>query len=1069
MASLLMRLIMIWMALFPILTPLTTSPIQNTSYHPRLEKLTSWGSAPTALTGDQNQLFMGQDSVLTQAHLDENQQLVTDYEVDLGYGRILALQDTPSTLYILTVSTLVVFDVQNQAVVQTIRENGTAISTQNDWLVVTQPNTRRLYQIQANGQLIYRQTITSATQLQAFAVLPDNLFIQAEAQYGLSWQRRAEDGHLSEQSHLAALQNINQLATQANWTYTTRGSMLDVINTTNPNQPRVAGVYNPLHQVQDMVWQNGYLVFADGDGLKLHEANNLRQAPRYLNGERGTPALQVVAADQAIIVSRPDAIEFYDANLWPNLEPTARFPIWDEPTALLHLPNSNRVLVGLGASGIAVFDFTNLFNPQLLGIMRFSASVTDLAANPHDINTIHVLLNEGRLTTLQLNWNDLSTSRILSDLPLAGYPTQMVLDANHNILAVASSHAAIYFFSLTQTQPELLFSYAAETKMTQVAVNRHGEWYIVDDRKLLLIELLPEQQSVHILDETLLGSGENGRLIDTPQGILWGQGHHLQLLNPRTHHIEFLMNYESPTGYTAMLATPERVFLATENPDLGVIVVNTTNPRRPFEQVIISLPFVVDNWIYSSQGLLVSNAQAGIMQWQTDWSASRVNPSQLTWVYQVPHRLTSLTEQPYRGALNNQGDYVYQTDQGLNYLQLPVHHQLQVVADAWLGIDEDYHLSRLAFDGEVIATNQDLLVKQFAQSETGLIWAITTQNELVAVDAVSLAMTTPAIKMNLDVDVTALTVSNDYLLIGTMDGELLRLNMPDASTASATMANLITAQLTDLGGPIAHIESYHSDLLVTAGADSVWWLSANQPERFSVQSRYQSVGGSVNTISLAPSNEWLAVSLGSCGLAVLDARQPEISLPLYAQWSAGVITDVSFISDNEILAVLDGVPTVYRFNPDGDKFRLSVPALPYPPDKIPVGAPVTELKWHVPAADCQNLTYEVWLNGERLAETTQPKLELAQPLYFDADWYIVVKTQADQSISSPIWQIYAQSQGWHQRPLRFQARLRTDEDSTGRSWPWFIFGGLGLMVLGLIIWFVAQRYIHTRNDEETYL
>lgn len=1060
MASLLMRIIMIWMALLPILAPSPPTPIQDIPYQPRLEKLTSWGNAPTSLAGNREQLFLGQDTLLRQVHVDDNQNLVTDFEVDLANGRILAMHHTPSTLYILTVSTLIVFDVQTKAVLQTIRENGTEISTVNDWLIVTQPATRRLYQIQANGKLIFRHSISSSSDLQAFTISQDNIFIQAEDQHGLSWHQFDQDNVLIERGQLGALRNIDQLSDHDLWTYATRGSMVDIINMVNPAQPWVEGSYNPVHHVQDIAWQNGYVVIGDRDGLKLYDAINWRrQTPRYLNGQRGTQALHVLTVNQVLVVSRTNTIEFYDTNAWPSLEPVARFPVWDEPTALTYLPNSNRVLVGLGASGIAVFDFTQLTNPQLLGLIRFSAGVTDIAPNPHDGNTIHVLLDEGRLTTLQLNWNDLNASTILSDWPLAGYPTQLVIDANRDILAVASTHAATYFFKLNQVQPELLFSYAAENSMTQVAVNRYGEWYIVDGRKLLLLEILPDQHSAQILDEVRLANDNPGRLIETSQGILWGQGNQLQLLNPRTHHIEFLADYEAPMNYQAMLATPERVFLATNNPDLGVIVLNANNPRQPFEEAVISLPFVVEDWLYEDQYLLVSNSQAGIMQWQDDGSS-------LEWLYQVPHELTTLTDQPYRGALNRQGQYVYQTEQGLHYRQLPVHHDLQVIEDGWLVIDENYHLLRLSTAYEVVAENSEFRVEHFARNEAGFIWAMTSQQELVELDSQTLQLIEPALKLELDVAVTAIAVQNSNLFIGTTKGELLRLERPNQTMPTNPIDDLMTARLTDLGGDIEHIEFHGSDVLVITQSGGVWWLGTDQSDRFNVKSRYQPIGSAVQNVDFSPSNNWLAISLGSCGMAILDARQPEISLPLYAQWSAGVITDVMFISETEILTILNGVPTIYRFNPAGDEYRLNVPVLPYPPDKVPVGGPITELSWHMPAAECQNLQYEVWLNGERLTETTQPKLELTQPIYFDANWRVVAQSQDGQSVHGPTWQIYAQTQGWHQRPLRFQARLEIGEDNVSRNWPWYIFGGLGLMAMGLIVWIVVQRYINPFEDEE---
>ena len=1051
-----MRLIVIWVALIQLILLPQTPANQAPEERPRLEKLASWATAPTALAMQGNRVFLGQDATLERGTFDETGAMVTEYSHPLGYGRILAIASTPLALYVLTPGNLLVLDPLGESIWQTLRENGTTLEVYGAWLILAKPQERLIYQVQADGWLVNAQTLTSDTQLQALSFLPNGNIVKAEAKRGVTWSQLTGMGELQELGNLRALQNVDQLATQGTWTYTARGHILDLIDTQNAHQPVVASSYAPVHQLQDMVWQNGYLVIADAsEGVKLYQAPSLDAPPLYLASQYGAPADHIVGANQVIIVSRADHIEFYDANRLPSLEPVKNFPVWDTPTALMLIPNSNRVLVGLGASGLAAFDFTNLSDPQLLGIVRFSAGVTALYPNPTDSTVVHILLDEGRLTTLRLNWADLSTSTILSDLPLAGYPTHLAYDATHRILAVASAQAATYFFQLDQTDPQLLFSYAATERMTQLAVNQRGEWVVVDGDRLLLLELVGNQ-TAHLLAERRLPDNQPVRLIHTPQGILLGQANRFELFTASANQFETILRYEAPNHYRAILPQGDQILLAPDAPAPSAVVLNVSNPRQPYEQAVINAPFQIDDWAISGNRLLLSSAQQGIMQWQGDLATLDQSLIQPTWIYQAPQQLDSLTQQPPQGAVGRDGHYFYQTQNGLAAQNLPPYHALIPFENGWLGIDTGFHLMRVDANGNILAQNTMQAFTQFAVGEENIIWVVDVQGYLRAVNLATLQNIDPPLSIKLDVDVTTLTVEGRYVLLGTVDGQLLRVATP---RGQADLATMTVARLGDLGGAVQRIELHGTDLLVSAGRGGVWWLDATQLEQFTVKSHYQPVGGRATTLNLSPSQEWLVVSLDTCGMAILDARQAEQALPLYAQWFEGVVTDVIFLSETDLLVVVDGVPTRYRFNMTGQAANLPAPAQPNPPDKIGVEAPISSLEWYIPYAECQNLTYEVTLNSEFLTETSQPSVELSSPLYNDATWQITVQNSEGETISGPTWHIYTQSQGWRQAPLSFSERLQTDADSAGRSWPWYVLVGITLMVLGLAVWMVVQRYV----------
>ncbi len=1033
---------------------LTVSPI---------EKIADFGGPIRAAALDGVDALIAEGETIVRVPLIGDRAYQPTERHALGQGLILDLTRTSQALYALTTQSLIILTPDARQVRNVLPGGGERLTLLNELLLITarQAGTK-LYVIQSNGDLISQTWIGTPSENLQSGVLDAKTIAMADRSSGIRLLELEDKKPAQFLSALPTTAPPDGLAVFDHWLFSTSDHHLNVIDANNPQNPGVVGQYAPIHDIQDMVWQNGLTIIADGqDGLKVYDHASVTDGPRYLASATDHPAYAVALSEQYLFSGEPNGLRIYDATRLPDLVPLSFAALWSPATAITLVPNSTLILVSVGAGGLAIVDIAAPFAPNVRAALPFSGPVEYALAHPNDPSVLYLTLGDGRLVTLQFDPNAPEKAIITSDLPLSGQPGEMALDPSRDLLAIATGRAGLEFYSLglDHYQPSRLTTLISQslTKggVKSVKLTGGGRWLFLDGDSLRVVRLFGKRQFVEDGRFSVTGS----TLTLTDNHLLIGGGNQLTTLTLQNGQPQQIGGYRAPTQYHDLAAQLTQVVLATDD---GLMILDTTDRTHPREQRFIPTPFKVERLLIRGDDWLLLNSQRGMIHLRFSLFLANepsVEPTIVgTYVsIQGGRQLLTFAD----GTLSISGDAWFRMDSNGDLLasapDTPSRNAAVLGTDTYLLHD---HLIRLDGSGQIIAENTAVIGLALA-TDARFIWVLGYQGQLQAYDPATLLPTTPIRSAHLGLHATSLTAANELLYVGTEDGTVLVVAPPAESVT--TPETLIHSRIPDMGGPVADIYAVTGQpgqLVISANEGGLWWLDARDSRAVEIIAHSPLSGRSIASATSADAN-WVAVAKGACGFQVLDASQRDLGLRPVAEWHGGSVTDLQFIN-NQLMALVGGIPALFQLNPNAPPLPPPMPHRPSPANATETTMPVQTLTWLPNPDPCQQLSFEVWINGQLMGQTSDSRWLLPAPLTHDIQWQVITIDGQGNRTPSPLWRAYAPIKGWANTPPDFAtAQMKPTDEGSVIPVPWWILGllfaSLGLILLGGMGWRMIRR------------
>lgn len=250
-------------------------------------------------------------------------------------------------------------------------------------------------------------------------------------------------------------------------------------------------------------------------------------------------------------------------------------------------------------------------------------------------------------------------------------------------------------------------------------------------------------------------------------------------------------------------------------------------------------------------------------------------------------------------------------------------------------------------------------------------------------------------------DTTAQLDYGDVRWIGTRDGQLVR--------QEENMAQVV---MQDLGVPILAIAPYDENtLLLSLGEHGLVWLDIADG---GIKRRADDLTTLATVVD--PSGQWLAAATGACGLAIYDTE----TLNLFALARSGTVTDVQFLDETSLVAIVGGYRAHYQFSPDAS--TQSQPSMTIQPLEAPAGI----LSWESSADACVPVEYEVRINDAVFATITETQFSTANLPLTQYEWQVVAIDAFGNRSTGPTILVENEAAGWlaiaqHYQPLQVQS------------------------------------------------
>lgn len=1048
-------------------------PMQEIQFNSRLERYSEYGGPVRAVVLDGVDALLAEGETIVRVPLIGPAAFQPTERHTLQQGPILDLILTPQALYALTSQSIVILSPDARQIQNILPGGGERLTILNETLMVTARQAgAHLYLIQPTGDLIAQDWIGTPTENRQSALIDSRTIAMADRSAGV---RLLELKDEKAAQFISAIPNTappDGLAVFDHWLFSTSAHHLNVIDAFNPQNPGIIGRYAPVHDIQNIIWRDNLALIADGtDGLKVYDVAiaNAAAGPRYLNSQADTPSFAVGldSTNQYLLSGEPTGLRVYDATRLPDLVPLGFAPLWSAPTAIMAVPNSTRILVSVGAGGLAIVDITAPFSPSVMEALPFAGPVEYALAHPNDPTLLYVTLGDGRLVTLRFNPNAAEKVIVTSDLPLSGQPGEMMLDASQEVLAVASGRAGLDFYALgaDHSQPVRITTLTSQSLnkggVKSVKLTDSGKWLVLDGDQLRIIRLLGKRQFVE--DGKLTVDGTTLAVHGTT--ALVGGSNQMTLVDVQQDAPRQISNYQAPSRYADLTAQLTQVILASDNGDL--IILDVTNRTRPREQRFIPTAFPIERLLIRGDDWLLVNAKHGL----THLRFSLLLANEPSVLPTLAGTYTSIQDTrqilPFEdGSIGLAGESWFKMrSTGEVMASAPTARSRSA---AILGTDVFLlyqHLTRLDANGQIVAENPNLPGAAIA-SDGSFLWLIGYRGQLQAIDPATLQPATPIRQASLGIEVTSLTAADGLLYIGTQTGEVVIVAPPAENVTTPEI--LIRSRIPDMGGPVVDIypvAGQPGQVVASASEGGVWWLNASDPRNTEIIAHSPLLGRSIAATTSADAN-WLAVATGACGIQILDASQRDLGLRPMAEWYGGSVSDVHFVGSGSgtLMALVGGVPTMYRFNPEAPPMPPPAPHRPVPPNATDLTMPVQTLTW-LPAPDpCQRLEYEVWVDGQLMGKTRESRWLLPAPLESDIRWQIISIDAQGNRTPGAVWRVYTSLEGWANAPEMFEVGVMDDDDEKSTlpkpfSWAMLglIFAGLSLVVLGGMIWRAVRR------------
>ncbi|MBZ0318259.1 MAG: hypothetical protein K8L91_17705, partial [Anaerolineae bacterium] len=123
---------------------------------------------------------------------------------------------------------------------------------------------------------------------------------------------------------------------------------------------------------------------------------------------------------------------------------------------------------------------------------------------------------------------------------------------------------------------------------------------------------------------------------------------------------------------------------------------------------------------------------------------------------------------------------------------------------------------------------------------------------------------------------------------------------------------------------------------------------------------------------------------------------------------------------------------------------------------------VQTLTWLPNPDPCQQLNFEVWIDGQLMGQTSESRWLLPAPLTHDIQWQVITIDAQGNRTPGPTWRVYAPVEGWANTPPNFAtAQMKPADEKSVLPISWWILGllfaSLGLIVLGGMGWRMIRR------------
>ncbi|MBI5932018.1 MAG: hypothetical protein HY862_22105 [Chloroflexi bacterium] len=1040
-------------------------PQHDTPNVSRIEKIAEFGGPIRAIALDGADALIAEGETIVRVPMVGDQAYHPIERYPLGQGPILDLTRTTQALYALTAQSLVVMTPDASQIRNVLPGGGERLTLLNNLLLVTARQAgAKLYAIQPNGDLVSQTWISTPSENIQSAVIDSQTVAMADRSSGIRLLELEDKKPAQFLSVLPTTAPPDGLAIFDHWLFATREHHVNVIDAYNPQNPGVVGHYAPIHDIQDMVRRNGLTLIADGqDGLKVYDNASLTNGPRYLDSAIDHPSYAVAfdASGQYLLSGEPNGLRIYDANRLPDLVPISFAALWSAPTAITVVPNSTLVLVSVGAGGLAVIDIAAPFAPNVRAALPFSGPVEYAIAHPNDPSVLYLTLGDGRLVTLQFDPNAPEKAFITSDLPLSGQPSEMAIDPSQDLLAVATGRAGLDFYALglDHTQPSRLTNLISQSLneggVKSVKLTGGGRWVVLDGNLLRVVRLFGKRQFVE--DGRLAVTGSTLALTD--QDLLLGGGNQLTTLTLQNGQPQPTVVYHAPTQYHDIAAQLTQVVLAADD---GLIILDTTDRTHPHEQRFIATPFKIERLLIRGDDWLLINSQQGMVHMRFSLllaNEKTVEPT-IAGTYlsiQGARQLLAFAD----GSLGLAGNawFHINSDGGLIAAAPDAPARSSAALGTATFMLQD-HLIRLDTNGQVTAENEHVMGLAIA-SDGRFIWLLGYQGQLQAFDPITLQPAIPTRSANFGIEATTITAADDLLYIGTKDGTVLVVAPPAEPVSIAE--TLVHSRIPNMGGAVADIypvPDQPGQIVVSANEGGVWWLDTRDSRAVEITAHSPLSGRSIASATSEDAN-WLAVANGACGIQVLDASQRDLGLRPLAEWHGGSVTDVQFVN-NHLMALVGGVPTLYQLNPTAPPMPPPMPHRPSPSNATESTMPIQTLTWLPNPDPCQQLDFEVWVDGKLMGQTSESRWLLPAPLTHDIQWQIIALDAQGNRTPGPIWHVYAPLKGWANTPLALETeQMKPPTEKSPLPLPFWILGlffaGLSLLVLGGMGWRMLRR------------
>ena len=917
---------------------------------------------------------------------------------------------SPPALYGLTNSHLLILTPDGRELRRVISGGGTHLSLSNHQLAISGLQAGgRLFTIQPDGDLTLVSDISTPAETHQTALVNDTLLAMADRSAGLRLIDLGDQIMPRSPNPLAELAPANNVSNFANWVYVSTGNHLHVVDTNDPL--RVVGHYAPLQDIRAMMWYDDYLLIADGvDGLKIYatEAQNLT---RYRNSQITSPAHLVAVNDSLIITGYEDGLRFYSTASLPELHLRYSMSLWTTPTDISFVPDRQTALVGLGMGGLAIINASAAL-PRLEAAIPFPGPVQSVRAHPRFPTIAYLSLGDGRLMTIGIDANDATKTVLYQELPLPGQPGMLAVDESGTVLAVATGRAGVKFFSVAHdpTQPQeiaVLHTLALDLPgITHIQYIADGHWLVMDGSMVRLLHL----DNHNLRELSRLPTGGSTALA-RPDHTAWiGEQNRLVMLSLSDHRIRQQGVYVAPTNFSSMRALLGQLLLASENNSL--LILDTNDPTQPHEQRFIDTPFPIERFLVNGDDLLLLHSTQGLLHLR--FSLLMADSSDPVFAgYYAPANAIQRLIPLGNGNIGLAGNGWYQWD-----------------GDKTQRLDERPVIDAILFDDDVILLGSDYTPYRRGRTNTAnsdiygmalatdgqVVWLLSHSGMLYTLDPATLHPLAPP--RQIAPQPSSMIYHAGSLLIGTQTGEVW---LDDQRV------------LDGLGGPITQILPLgDGNVLVSAEKGGLWLLAPT----FQPINHY---AGPALATAISFDGEWIGLAAGTCGLQILDAN-----LNIFTDWAGATITGVQF-SEQGLLAIADGSPTLYHFDSTQPVSPPPLPIQPNPPDASE--AATRTLQWGVDTASCLPLQFEVWLNGDLVGITGQTEWLLPVSVAHDLRWQIVTLDAMGNRMPGPEWHVYAPASGWLSSLAPLQANI-APPSTDSPTLPWWMLG-LVLAAIGV--------------------